>query len=580
MTNQPRRISEFLPEVLQTDLLKKFFAATADHLFEPSNVEYLNGYMGDRPPYYNPLKDSYIQEINAARTNYQVSATAVSRNSDTLAVTHMMFYDDLINKLRFQGALVNDHNRLFEAEYYSWGLPVDWDKLINFQNYVWLPQGPPLITLLDFTNSELIQSAATYVYQGRYTLAGQSQPILGTETPLVFVSGLQIRLSADENALIQNSVFVVESVGTKIRLVDQGTQTQISWDNPQQWDSTVWDGASLSNVPNYVLMGRGSSNQNSWSMGNRWFERSVLAVSGVSMADISASVAQRPILEFDYSIPLWNSGTTSRGQINLVDTSTTNINTVLGASSYVIDSVSLDDNMIVLFTNLRNPLNPDELDVNTNNRLYRVTNLRNQGSIVLELLPRGDDALGLPVHGDCVHVIQGNAQLRENNINSAWWYNQTQWVKGQSRQLMPNMDELSTEYLSVLNQFPLFDLFDTTGTSLADPAVYPGSSFAGSTLVNYKVDAQGSADPVLGFAPQTDNLSSRNYVFECTVASDSTDYDQNNTRVAIPGYRFWREDQPHTGEPQYLNNWFRSEYASRQYVVNQFVSTADQTDWL
>ena len=53
-----RRISEFLPEVLQTDVLRKFFAATADHMFQPDRVEYLNAYEGQLPSTYNPTNDA------------------------------------------------------------------------------------------------------------------------------------------------------------------------------------------------------------------------------------------------------------------------------------------------------------------------------------------------------------------------------------------------------------------------------------------------------------------------------------------------------------------------------------------
>ena len=35
--------------------------------------------------------------------------------------------------------MVNNHNRLFSQEYYSWCPPIDLDKLVNFRQYVWLP---------------------------------------------------------------------------------------------------------------------------------------------------------------------------------------------------------------------------------------------------------------------------------------------------------------------------------------------------------------------------------------------------------------------------------------------------------
>jgi hypothetical protein len=101
MNDSPRRISEFLPEVLQTDVLTKFFAATGDQLFQPDKVEYLSAFVGEKPSYYDPARDVYVQEINKDRQVYQLSPTAISRDSANNEVTHTLFYDDLINKLRF-----------------------------------------------------------------------------------------------------------------------------------------------------------------------------------------------------------------------------------------------------------------------------------------------------------------------------------------------------------------------------------------------------------------------------------------------------------------------------------------------
>ena len=49
-----RRVITLLPGVNQTDTLTKFFAATVDHMFQPESVEFLSGYIGTKPVYYNP----------------------------------------------------------------------------------------------------------------------------------------------------------------------------------------------------------------------------------------------------------------------------------------------------------------------------------------------------------------------------------------------------------------------------------------------------------------------------------------------------------------------------------------------
>ena len=571
MTQSKRRISEFLPEVIQTDVLKKFFAATGDHMFQPERVEYLSSYIGQKPSYYDPTRDQYVREINRDRTDYQVDPITVSRNSDNLSISHALFYDDLINKLRFQGALVNDHNRLFSAEYYSWGLPIDIDKFLNYQNYVWLPTGPLTITLLSTTEASAIGQQSTYSYTGLYQRANSSEVIDGAIAPLVFTTGLKVRFSLDIDVSIREREFIVEGVGTQIRLVGDTFQSFLAWENPIEWDSDVWDSNPILTETNYVLIGRGSVNRNPWSLGNRWFHKQILEISGTTVDNINSISGQRPILEFFWDIRLWNFATRSRGFVNLIDTETTNINQIIGGNNTTtIDGVPLDDNMTVLFTNLRDPANPNQLDPQTNNRIYVVTNLRNENSIVLQLLSNDDDPTGAPLDGDGVQILQGT-----KNRDTNWYYRQNRWVLGQSR-VLPEV--FSERYRAALNQPPLFELFDVDGNSLADPAVWPGSSFNGSTLINYVVDPNGTVDSELGFAPVTEELSARNFVFDVSMVSSKWDYANANTRSEIGGFKFWQAT-PVGGEPQFLNNWFVSSFPSRQYVVNQYVTTANQREF-
>ena len=51
-------------------------------------------------------------------------------------------YDDYINQLKYYGAPVNNHDRLNKEVTYSWNPAVDMDKLINYREYYWLPEGP------------------------------------------------------------------------------------------------------------------------------------------------------------------------------------------------------------------------------------------------------------------------------------------------------------------------------------------------------------------------------------------------------------------------------------------------------
>jgi alpha-tubulin suppressor-like RCC1 family protein len=567
MSQSTRRLSSFLPEVLQTDILKKFFAASGDFLFQQENVETLYSYIGQKPAWYNAQTDKYVNEPTASRQNYQLEPGAVSRDPASGTINSVMCYDDLLNKLRFQGALTDDHNRLFEAEYYSFGLPIDIDKLLNFQNYVWLASGPAPIQLLDTTDLiNTITGKSEYTYTGRYAYTTDPTNIITGS--LNFTSGLKLVFPADETLSIRANQYIIEGVGRSIRPVLDTIDTSLSWENPNTWDTSVWDGNSLQTYPNYVLIGRGSANGNPWSVGNRWFHKDILALSNMNVTNIYSITAQRPILEFDYSLKLWNFGTQSRGSVNLVDTDTRFLTSVVGQSSVLIDGIKLDDGMQILFTNLRDP-NTGLPDTINNNKIYLVNNLRDGGEIVLTPVANGTDATGAPVTGDSVSVTQGTAYT-----STSWWFNGISWVLGQSRQLTQTPG--TTEFLATLNQAPLFELFDTNGTSLADPAVYVDSNFSGCTLVEYQTTSVGTPDSVLGFTPVYQGLSALNFVFNNTLVTNATSYATGNTRTNYTGYAFWQQLDAITGSTRFQNNWFRSASPTRQYVVNEFVATANQ----
>lgn len=137
-SHEKRRIVKQLPAVHQTETLQKFFGASADHLFDPGKGKPINGHVGQKPLWYDPDQDYYLEESTGDRTFYQLEASMVSKNAEG-QLTDLLPYPDLINQLRFQGALTNNHNRLFSQDFYTWCPPIDLDKIVNFRQYVWLP---------------------------------------------------------------------------------------------------------------------------------------------------------------------------------------------------------------------------------------------------------------------------------------------------------------------------------------------------------------------------------------------------------------------------------------------------------
>ena len=624
-----KRISNLLPEVFQTTINKKFFAATADNLFQSENVEYLNGYIGQKPGWYNSKLEYYIKELNQSRQNYQVEATAVSRNYLSGNVTNTLFYEDLLNNLKFDGSLTNDPNRLFEQEYYSFGLPIDIDKWINPQSYAWVPNGPNLITLTSSTSLNEIQLNSTYTYTGNYYFANSTTIVDGTITPLIFTSGLKLRFSEDIDTTIRDNQYIIEGVGRKIYAVKEEASPLVTYNpsaitlvdstnilNIQQFPTYTYTGhyyyaSNPSNIidgkvtplvfsngmvvqfsddydytivnnlyivsgvgnqislteshtspQNYICMGRGSVNQNPWSIKNRWFHIDVLTLSKTNVEYIYSNLGKRAILEFDRNIQLWNFASKSRGFVNVVDTTTKTLTNIIGKSNYTIDGISIKDGMNVLFTNLTDP--------SANNLIYSVSN-QSSGAIILEVVPNGTDISGAPVTGDGVTVLQGNSWYNINNyldyyIN--WYYNGSSWILGQ--------------YWNPknLNQAPLFNLYDVDGNSLNDPGVYPLSNFSGSTLFQYQTQSLGNIDPYLGSILVYEPNQPNEFVFENTLVTQQWLYQPASVQTPILGYFFWKTNDPVTGDIVYNNNWFKSKTLSRQYIVNEYVAINQQTQFL
>lgn len=136
-----RKTLKFLPEIFQTNVNDKFLSATLDQLISEPELKTVNGYIGRKfAPTYK-AKDSYVTESTADRQNYQLEPSVVVRDEQS-NITFFSSYIDLLNKIKYYGGLTNDHSRLFNNEFYSFDPGVSYDKLINFTQYYWLPNGP------------------------------------------------------------------------------------------------------------------------------------------------------------------------------------------------------------------------------------------------------------------------------------------------------------------------------------------------------------------------------------------------------------------------------------------------------
>ena len=178
-----RKSSSFLPKFLQTSKNKKFLHSTLAQLLNSKSLEKVDGYVGRRfGPSYS-ITDPYVSTVGQFRTSYQLEPSITYKNSDNeieLAVT----YDDLINGIKENGGKADKHNRLFEQEYYNWDGFVDYDKLINFGQYYWLPSGPGTASI----SASEVPTTATYTIT-KATKSYNFSPTYGTaKNPTIYLS--------------------------------------------------------------------------------------------------------------------------------------------------------------------------------------------------------------------------------------------------------------------------------------------------------------------------------------------------------------------------------------------------------
>ena len=538
-----RKTINLLPAANQTATLSKFFNATVDHLFQPESTEFLAGYIGSHPAWYNADTDFYIQEPSADRENYQLTPAALSRDPTSGSVNQILFYDDLLNKLRLQGANVSKPERLFSAEYYSWSPPVDLDMWTNWTNYYWVPSGPNRIDLLDATDFvQNISGKSTYTYTGQYKIANaagstaQSATITGS---LAFSTGQKIRMLNDAHTNYSNRDWIVCNVGRAICLQDDS------------WSANSNSGLrqAVSSGPDCWTMERGSNNVNSWTQTNRWFHIEVLQQSQtiltttVTDAQVETYAVQstRPVLQYNRNLELYQQGSNWRGYITHISYETHFLASYVGLANPVINGASLADGDLILATS--------DIDPNVQGRVFLVSGLSSIGECVLTAQPRSaQDSSTAPVLGDQTLLVDQLGTIQ------TWYYNATSWIQ------TANSRGLAAQ--------PLFELYDTTGNRLSDAGVYPGSNFAGSQLFFYNVTANSPRDPLLNITAQLNAFG--DWVFCNHQAVDTWYYLSDSKVTNISGYTFAHVLADASSQEEYINGWYQSATPSRQYYNFQY----------
>ena len=125
-----------LPQWAQgTEQIQKYFNDAIQHWFTPEQQKRIDGYIGQKHGMDSTQK-TFIEEMSLQRNEYQLQPSFVSVDA-TNKILAALSYPDLIDNLKFNGALTENNSRLLNGRTYCWAPPINPDMLINFSNYYW-----------------------------------------------------------------------------------------------------------------------------------------------------------------------------------------------------------------------------------------------------------------------------------------------------------------------------------------------------------------------------------------------------------------------------------------------------------
>jgi len=548
MANKVIKSVNLLPEFLKTDKNKKFLSSTIDQLIQPPQLERIDGFIGSKlTPNYVASTDFYISETLPLRKSYQLEPALTVK--DSLGVVNdVIGLDDLTNEISTRGGIVNNLDRLYRTEFYSYNPHIDWDKLINYQAYYWLVNGPEAILI----------TGPLDTVTNRYTVLNIENDILGKTTytsvsGIKLSDGMKVRFggSTFPESYLDNEYFV-EGVGTAIKLVKYSLlsgATKIATLYTEHFDEHPFDefpfdnSKTLPTTPDYITINRASQDLNPWSQNNRWVHADVIKVSalanGLQPTYPDDKRANRPIVEFKADLKLFNFGSLGLKNIDLIDTITKDAFSIIeGSAGYYVDGVLLEQGNRVVF------------NADTNNRvrgkIYQVNYITIDGNLKLELVDTGD----------IFTMSSVGVNLGKTFAGTNWWFNGDFWQYSQQR--------------TSLNQAPLFDLFDDKGNSYSDKKQHL-SNFTGNKIFGYEVGT-GTNDTVLGFPLKYKNsIGLGSYLFKNYFTSDVISLSVNNQEIKISTAITYCKFADGT----FANVWKTA--ADYQIPILQVISTTEET---
>jgi len=550
MAEQNKKSVNFLPAYIRSDKNSKFLSSTIDQLIQTPKLERIDGFVGSNiTPNFDPSVDNYITSLSPLRNSYQLEPAMVFRDSVS-NITDVVSYDDLINEISVQGGNADNLDRVFRTKFYSYDPLIDWDKLINYNQYYWLPNGPDAITVSvppGFGNFNLLNSS-TFTMSNGYKFSNGMK--------VIFTNPFKLQ----GKNISSGTEYIVEGIGSGIKLIDlnllevNGSLATIyneTFDN-SKFDQYGFDSdEKLALVPEYITINRASKDLNPWSRYNRWVHQDVInttaIINNVDPVYQFKYKAKRPIVEFKADIQLYRFGNNGIENIDLIDNSTTDISIIEGALGYYVDGELLQNGYRIVFNNA------DDLTIR--NKIYKVR--FTTSTFVIHLSETVDSGVS---DLDSVSVNYGT-----NYSGKSFYYSvdDDKWLLAQQHES--------------LNEFPLFDLFNSDGISYTKNE--NENNFSGNKIFGYELGSS-VADSVLGFSVKQDQnaIGIGSYLFKNYFMTDSFSIVIDNIKqTQSAATTFLKINDIDNGVYSLANVWTSAENYQIPILETQIIGTSTST---
>jgi hypothetical protein len=319
----------------------------------------------------------------------------------------------------------------------------------------------------------------------------------------------------------------------------------------------LWDAGLNASPPEYLTVQRGAANKNIWSTINFWYHRDNFKDAGIEVPAAEYR-AQRPIIEFDRRLELYNHGKRGVGSVIVASTAYT-LDEVIGQpTGFLIDSTPIEKQTIIF---------PNESPEISKFVYVAYTDI-STGFIEVVKAPHPElNPLGA-VDGDYNFVpweleVDDVILVRAGALGIGSEYRYT------------NVGLVLCQRKVKTNQAPLFNLYDVNGVYLGDEGVYPSNNFEGNKIFSYAVGT-GSTDSVLGFPLSWKAFKASS---EIEFAIDMATYDHEYTPFGgeierTVGYKFYKLESG--DEVELLSHFVPARNPAQQRLVSKY--TIDRFD--